>query len=164
MTLDTSPTAAELVKARYISAGLADSRSFEGCSLEEICSVEKKFSVHLPGSYRSFLALMGRCAGPFLEGSDYSFPDLLTFREYAEKFLAECGTAFRLMPSHFVFMIHQGYIIWFFDCANEQDDPKVIAISETQAEPIQEQSFSAWLLLVADQELAMARELSDNGS
>jgi len=68
------------------------------------------------------------------------------------------------MPSHFVFMIHQGYIIWFFDCANEQDDPKVIAISETQAEPIQEQSFSAWLLLVADQELAMARELSDNGS
>src|SRR5207253_1491716 len=73
-------TAAQAAQNKLMEAGLAFPGDFRGCTEQEIVSIEDHCRVRLPASYRDFLRVMGRRAGDFLVGSDYSFPGLLGFR------------------------------------------------------------------------------------
>lgn len=63
-------TAVTTARSNLLEAGLAGPDSFKGCTEEEITSLDRRFSLHLPQCYRDFLAVMGRAAGAFLVGTD----------------------------------------------------------------------------------------------
>ena len=102
-------TAVETAKNKLLEGGLARSDSFRGCTAGEIESLERRFSLRLPQCYRDFLAIMGRAAGEFLVGTDYSFPKMFEFRKDAEEILRTSHSDFKLPSTAFVFMFHQGY-------------------------------------------------------
>ncbi len=86
----------EIAKHKLVEAGLAEPDSFKGCTEEEIKTLEGWCSVHLPQCYRDFLAVMGRTAGEFLVGTDYSFPKMLGFLTDAEGLLQTSQSNFTL--------------------------------------------------------------------
>ena len=155
-------TAVKTAKSKLVEAGLAGSNSFEGCTEEEIRSLEARFSVRLPKCYRDFLAVMGRAAGEFLVGTDYSFPKMLEFRKDAEGLLGTSQSTFKLSSTAFVFMFHQGYTFLFFDCHHGPDDPPVLMFTEAENEPREvANSFSGWLLTAVEDDIAANQELGN---
>src|SRR5262245_44010184 len=120
----------ETARKSLIEAGLASADSFRGCTEEEVALIESRFRIHLPKSYRDFLAVMGHEAGEFLVGTDYRYPYLLEFRRDAEELLREGGLKFTLSPTHFVYLFHQGYTFLFFDSSSVLDDPPVFTFTE----------------------------------
>jgi hypothetical protein len=146
--------AVKTAKSRLLESGLARANSFVGCTQEEIQSLEARFSVHLPRSYRDFLAVMGRAAGQFLAGTDYSFPKMVEFREAAEDLLRASHSNFQLSQTAFVFLFHQGYTFLFFDCDRDPDDPSVIMFTELENEPREvHNSFSNWLVTAVEDDV-----------
>jgi hypothetical protein len=156
-------TAVNTARSKLLEAGLAEPDSFKGCTEKEINSVEERFSLPLPQCYRDFLTVMGRSAGEFLVGTDYSFPKMLDFRKDAEGLLRTSQSDFKLPPTAFVFMFHQGYTFIFFDCHDDPDDPPVFMFTEAEKEPCKvSDSFSAWLLTAVEDDIAAYRELKGN--
>lgn len=153
-------TTVKTAKSKLLEGGLAAQDSFKGCTEEEIESLERRFALRLPQCYRDFLAVMGRAAGDFLVGTDYSFPKMLEFRKDAEGLLRTSQADFKLPPTAFVFMFHQGYTFLFFDCHDDPDDPPVFMFTEGEKEPRKvSDSFSAWLLTAIEDDIAAHREL-----
>lgn len=150
----------EAAKTKLIQSGLAEIDTTIGCSEQEIASVEEAFSLSLPKEYRDFLRMMGREAGKFLVGTDYSFPTLLEFREDAERLLIENHADFGLSLTNFVFMFHQGYTFLFFDCKNGSDDPPVFLYTESEAAVRQVgESFSEWLNVAIEDDIVAYTDL-----
>jgi hypothetical protein len=55
-----------------VAAGIAELQSIQGCSEAAVDRIETIHDGSLPAIYRQFLLCMGRSAGKFLVGSDYS--------------------------------------------------------------------------------------------
>jgi hypothetical protein len=156
-------TAVTTARSKLLEAGLAGPESLKGCTEEEIKSLDRQFSFHLPRCYRDFLSVMGRGAGDFLVGTDYSFPKMLEFRKDAEGLLRTSQADFELPSTAFVFMFHQGYTFLFFDCHDDPDDPPVFMFTEGEREPRKvSESFSAWLLTAVEDDIAAHREVKGN--
>jgi hypothetical protein len=158
-------TAVKTAQSNLVESGLAMADSFKGCTEDEIKSLERRFSLRLPQCYRHFLAVMGREAGRFLVGTDYSFSWMLRFdfRKAAEKLLQTSQSDFKLPPTAFVFLFHQGYTFLFFDCHNDPDDPPVFMFTEEEKEPRKvSDSFSVWLLTAVEDDIAAYRELKED--
>ena len=154
-------SAIEIARKELLNAGLAQASSFVGCTEEEINSLERTFALCLPRCYREFLALMGRSAGEFMEGTDYSFPGLLVFRKDAERLLHSGQSEFRLATPAFVFAFHQGYTFLFFD--SEINDPPVLMFTESAKKPTKiSNSFSDWLLNAVQEDIADYKEYRDS--
>jgi len=134
--------------AGLVSSGLVSKSELVGCSEAEIQAIEDAFTIRLPAAYRQFLALLGKCAGDFMRGTDFRYADhvdIFSQRKGAEELLIASGSSFHLMPTHFVFMSHQGYQFLFFDC-DSTDDPAVWRYREGDADPEPVASrFSMWL-------------------
>jgi SMI1-KNR4 cell-wall len=146
-----SQSAVEKAIAALTEAGMASPGALKGCTPEEIGQIEARFHLQLPPIYKEFLARMGKAGGQFLVGSDYLFPALLHLREDAEVFLEESGVAFRLDPSDFVFVGHQGYEFLFFNVAVSSDPPVSLLVEDEQPK-IVFAHFSEWLVsCVADE-------------
>ena len=155
-----SCTALDTARSKLMDAGLAGPHSFKGCTEQQIKSIEDKLSLRLPRCYRDFLSVMGREAGEFLVGTDYSFPKVLDFRSEAENLLRTTPSNFLLAQDLFVFMFHQGYTFLFFNCHDDSDDPPVFMFTEADKEPSRvSDSFSAWLLIAVADDIAAWREL-----
>jgi len=154
-------TAITAVEKRLMEAGLSSAESFIGCTEEEVINIESRFAIRLPQCYRDFLAAMGRDAGKFLVGTDYSYPKMLEFRKEAEGLVRACQSSFSLPTTSYVFMFHQGYTFLFFDCQGSVD-PSVFMFTEAEREPRKtSESFSEWLLAAAEDDIAAYRELED---
>lgn len=152
-------TAVKTAKSKLLESRLATSDSFRGCTEEEIKSLERRFSLHLPQCYRDFLGVMGWAAGEFLVGTDYSFPKMLQFRKDAEELLQTSQSDFKLSFTAFVFMFHQGYTFLFFDCRDDPNDPPVFMFTEAEKEPRKvSDGFSAWLLTAVEDDIAAHRK------
>jgi hypothetical protein len=153
--------AVETAKERLMEAGLALEGDFHGCTDQEIRSIEDHFQVQLPICYRDFLKVMGRYAGDFMAGTDYSFPKMFGFRQGAEKVLQKHLPEYKLPPNAFVFFSHQGYNYEWFNCHDHADDPPVFLFSEVDKKPrTVSDSFSAWLLAAVNDDIAAYRELN----
>jgi hypothetical protein len=134
--------------AGLVGSGLVSQSDLVGCSEDEIRAVEDAFSVRLPAAYRQFLTRLGKGSGDFLRGTDFRYADhvdIFSQRKLAEGLLNASGSSFHLMPTHFVFMSHQGHQFLFFDC-DGTDDPAVWRYLEGEADPQPVASrFSIWL-------------------
>lgn len=155
-----SSTAVRTAQSKLLEAGLANPDSLRGCTEQEIKCIESRFALRLPRCYRDFLLIMGRSAGEFLVGTDYSYPKVFAFRNDAEELLRTNRSDIKLSPSSFVFMFHQGHTFLYFHCNDDSDDPPVFMFTEIEKEPRKvADSFSAWLLTAVEDDISAYREL-----
>lgn len=128
-----------------IGAGL------EGCSPEDVATIERKFDLTLPLAFVALLARIGRDHGHLFRGADFGYPEILRFRENAEFLLAESGLT--LDRSDLVYLMEQGTQFVFFRADTgedpavyfcDPDDPKFVALGL---------NFTAWLQVCMDEEM-----------
>lgn len=118
-----------------------------GCTDHDIAAVMQAQNIKfLPSLYREFLISMGNSAGNAFRGSDYQYAYLLRAKDDANYLLRMMRLSLELPPDAFVFMVHQGYIFYFFLTASQHDDPAVFAFHEDRDEFFEVfSSFSSFL-------------------
>jgi hypothetical protein len=147
---------------RLVDAGLASPEMIRGCTEEELTEIESLLSLNLPSAYREFLGIMGREAGQFLVGSDYCYPELLSFREATARFLRRHGIESVSPDEIVVFLIHQGYIFLFFYPTSRQADPPVFLLHDSDKAPRKiYDTFSDWLQAALEDDIAAYKELEE---
>ena len=82
----------------------------------------------LPNCYIKFIKRAGNGMQMF-RGSDYSFEYISTLKKWAIELLEENEFVKKLSENDFVFMMHQGYVFYFFNL-EEGDDPPVYYYGE----------------------------------
>lgn len=110
------------VKQALVAAGVLET-SIQGCSKHEIETLEKRYDVRFPPSYRSFLAVMGKCAGPLMDDIEIFFDDVDGNIEEAKEILQLAET--QIPETAFVFGCRLGDVFVFFDLSEFSDDPPV---------------------------------------
>lgn len=108
----------------------AQSIPMKPCNEDEI-SILKNLSPtkELPLTYLEFMYKAGNGAD-FLAGTDYSMKYILELKEWAVELLGENNFSEKLSDNEFVFMMHQGYMFWYFNL-DEGDDPPVFLYDES---------------------------------
>lgn len=96
----------------------------KGCTKVEIDNLEFKLNKNLPNRYKDFLTFFGHGAGNLFKGSDFEYQYLVENQEFIEDLSKLHNVDADRVSDIFVFMVHQGYITFYFYC-NENDDPKV---------------------------------------
>ncbi len=153
--------AVDKAMAKLKTAGIIEQNLLEGCSTNDIDVIESTFQVLLPERYRHFLELMGRNPDDFMSGTDITYPELLGFRNQAIKLLHVNRANFDLPKNALVILFHGGYNFAFLYC-NVSDDPPVYLYEEGDAEPHEvADSFSTWLLGLADGNISIAERLRE---
>src|SRR4051812_35680199 len=113
----------DLVVQRVLDGGLSSESSVVGCSDIEILDLERYFDIRLPEAYKQFLNQIGKGAGLFMRGTDFFYDRLFDNRKALQEVLDLEHNPFVLSRDTFVFSSHQGYIFFFFDTAQDLDDP-----------------------------------------
>lgn len=134
-----------------------------GATEKEIWEIERNAGRPLPVAYRMFLDRMGGGGNALFLGSDYTpkwvaGPDTW---KHAEQLLKESCADYELPCSAFVFLMHQGYIFYWFDLA-DGDDPPVFSYAEHVPQPRSiDGSLSAFLAGWAEDVEASVADLRD---
>ncbi|MFJ6267092.1 SMI1/KNR4 family protein [Lysinibacillus xylanilyticus] len=107
-----------------------DSYPMEPCSKDDLSKLVKLSSPRtLPKTYLDFMNKAGNGI-EFLVGTDYSMKYIFDLKEWAIELLEENNFIKKLTDNQFIFMMHQGYIFWFFNL-NDGDDPAVYYYDES---------------------------------
>lgn len=125
------------LKDKLIKLGIATPDTINGCTTEEIENVKLRQGVKfLPDVYRQFLNEMGHQAGKLYYGSDYSYKAILSLKVDIQHDLEFFERNFKLPEGAVIFLSHQGYVFWYFDTTNEENDPPVYRFSDDVEAPI----------------------------
>lgn len=144
-------TVGERAAELLVEHGFCSPDELEGCTAEDLESLEDRYGVTLPEAYKSCMRHIGRYPGRFLEGSEFAYPEVKRQTEFAKEIADKHATDFELPDDIFVFHGLQGYA---FDCFRtvEGEDPPVYAFREfdpksggTYELRLQADSFSEWL-------------------
>ena len=111
----------EVARAKLMHAGLADPADLVGCSQEEIEDIEARLGLRLPASYRSWLAGLGRSAGPLWLASGSYYPSLLRITSELRIALSDEGLS--LPPDAMAFREHELMLFAWFRCDGSGDPP-----------------------------------------
>jgi len=107
-----------------------DSYPMKPCSKDDLSKLVKLSSTRtLPKTYLDFMNKAGNGI-EFLIGTDYSMKSIFDLKEGAIELLEENNFIKKLTDNQFTFMMHQGYIFWFFNL-NDGDDPAVYCYDES---------------------------------
>lgn len=100
------------------------------CSKDDISKLVKLSPIQtLPKVYLNFMNKAGNGI-EFLVGTDYSIKYIFDLKEWAIELLEENNFIKKLTDNQFIFMMHQGYMFWFFNL-NDGDDPTVYCYDES---------------------------------
>lgn len=100
------------------------------CSKDDLSKLVKLSSTRtLPKTYLDFMNKAGNGI-EFLVGTDYSMKYIFDLKEGAIELLEENNSIKKLADNQFIFMMHQGYIFWFFNL-NDGDNPAVYCYDES---------------------------------
>ncbi|WP_223556327.1 MULTISPECIES: SMI1/KNR4 family protein [Lysinibacillus] len=106
-----------------------DSYPMKPCSKDDISKLINISPTRtLPQTYLDFMNKAGNGI-EFLVGTDYSMNYIFDLKEWAIELLEENNFIKKLTDNQFIFMMHQGYMFWFFNL-NEGDDPAVYSYDE----------------------------------
>lgn len=152
-----SPDPLEVALADLARLAQANRRWLTGCTEAELLELEAHAGGPLPRTYRRLMALAGRDAGGFMQGTDWQFPLVLELRAEADELLVEHGLG-PLPADLFVFSMHQGYDLCGFHLG-ASDDPHVVAFVQGLDRALRRTAltFSAWLAASVARELAARR-------
>ncbi|OWR32304.1 SMI1/KNR4 family protein [Saccharibacillus sp. O23] len=106
-----------LMNKKLVNAPLA------GCTEEEILKLEDRIGLKLPGIYKEFLSAAGRESGRLFQGTVVHYTNLLEIQTWAKELLEENQNPMTLSDTSFVFSMHQGYEIRFFDVDMGENPP-----------------------------------------
>ncbi|XOV67822.1 MAG: SMI1/KNR4 family protein [Fluviicola sp.] len=105
--------------------------------------IELEHGIVLPTTYKKFYARCKKAIPKKLIGTDllHEYPDL---NKWACELLEENQLDNFLKKDDFVFMMHQGYLFWYFK-ANGTDNPMVYGFNEVDKIPKQISPLSDFL-------------------
>lgn len=107
-----------------------DSYPMKPCSKDDISKLVKLSPTGtLPKIYLDFMNKSGNGI-EFLVGTDYSMGDICDLKEGAIELLEENNSSRKIADDQFIFMMHQGYMFWYF-YLNDGDDPAVYCYDES---------------------------------
>lgn len=116
----------------------------EGCSAEHLEDIESTLGVRLPATLAELLRRIGRSRGHLFAGADFSYPEILGYREVAASLLAE-QEELDLEEHTLVFWMEQGYQFFFVN-TGESEDPTVFFYNDDDPEFVEvAESFTEWL-------------------
>ena len=147
-----------------IRSGMGDRSDFIGCTQAEVATLESRYRVRLPSSYREFLLLMGCKAGRFLVGTDCLYGQLMELDLPKARLDQLLGLQFdwNLPEDAFIFSSHQGYIFHCFR-TGEGDDPPVYGFAEHEPKLRRSaETFSGFLRNCAWDQLAVAKKVQSD--
>ena len=108
--------------------------------------MERDLGIAFPVAYHAYLRVCGTHPPKSLVGSDCVVTDLRDNREAAIEMLAEDQSGWQLSSKAVVFLMHQGYIFFYFDSA-ESHDPAVLRYYEGEQKPVRvDDHFSDWVM------------------
>jgi hypothetical protein len=101
--------------------------------LDKLSQIEQEDNILLPQIYKEFYRRCSRSLSADLVGTDLrnDYPDL---NIWAIELLEEDGAEIFLDSDDFVFMMHQGYMFWYFK-ADGNPDPIVFGYYEGRLKP-----------------------------
>ncbi|WP_324728514.1 SMI1/KNR4 family protein [Lysinibacillus fusiformis] len=100
------------------------------CSKDDLSKLVKLSPTRtLPKTYLDFMNKAGNGI-EFLVGTNYSMKYIFDLKEWAIELLEENNFTKKLTDNQFIFMMHQGYMFWFF-YVNDEDDPAVYCYDES---------------------------------
>lgn len=78
---------------KMLKIGIINLEDIQGCSLDEIADLEKKYSISLPASYKSFLLYLGKKSGKLVDRNEYSidYKSVLQMTEYEKRSIKEAN-------------------------------------------------------------------------
>lgn len=112
--------------------------------MDKLTKLENNNHILLPKVYRDFYALCSRSVPANLVGTDLWNNNRFDLNEAAVELLQENNMENFLQSDDFVFMMHQGYIFWYFK-ANGDPDPIVFRYHEGDAGPYNFGRFSGFI-------------------
>lgn len=112
----------EDIKTLLINKNLVNA-PLVGCTEKEIFELEDRIGVKLPGMYKEFLLAAGRESGRLFQGTVVHYTNLLEIQVGAKELLEENHNPMTLSDTSFVFSMHQGYEIRFFDVSMGENPP-----------------------------------------
>ena len=127
---------------QYLLQGIASGPA----NPEEIDEMERDLGIAFPVPYRAYLRVCGTHPPKSLVGSDCVMTDLRDNLAAAIEMLAEDRAEWQLPSKAVAFLMHQGYIFFYFDSA-ESHDPAVFRYHEGEQKPVRvEEHFSYWVM------------------
>ena len=117
----------------------------KGATKEEIEQLAKELNCPIPEAYFEYLLKHGKNEKGPLVGSDCFLRHIKENNDYLPELLEDNNINFELPEKYICFLMHQGYIAFWFD-ANDGDDPLCWYYSEgTTDYPEPETSFSLFI-------------------
>lgn len=127
---------------RYLLQGIA----MGPANKAEIDQLQLELGHDLPIAYRAYLRVWGTHPPKSLVGSDCVMSDLHDNKTAAIEILADDGAEWSLPTNAVVFLMHQGYVFFYFD-ATESSDPTVFSYYEGERIPVKvTDRFSDWVI------------------
>lgn len=96
---------------------------FEGCTEAELSLLESEIGNKLPFAYQEFLLAAGHNHGKLFQGSDIEFSQLRDLQIEARELVRENNYPIILLENAFIFSMHQGYEIRFFELNGNDKSP-----------------------------------------
>jgi hypothetical protein len=112
--------------------------------MDKLSRIENTHNIFLPQIYKDFYNLCSLSIPAKLVGSDLRNNGRFDLNEGAVELLEEDGIDNFLESDDFVFMMHQGYIFFYFK-ANGETDPIVFGYYEGQLKPVNFGFFSEFV-------------------
>lgn len=111
--------------------------------MDRLSKIEQEAQISLPEKYKAFYRLCSLSIPASLVGTDLvnNYSDL---QQGAIELLEEDGAENFLDDKDFVFMMHQGYMFWYFR-ADGDPDPVVFGYYEGQLKPDNKGRFSSFI-------------------
>lgn len=111
--------------------------------MDDLSKFEKQEGIILPKHYKNFYQLCVRAVPKKLTGTDL-FNYNWQLKQWAKELLEEDGADNFLNEDDFVFMMHQGYIFWYFK-ADGDENPIVYGYHEGKLIPDKIDKFSVFM-------------------
>jgi hypothetical protein len=119
----------------FLNAYASQIGSAEGVEPTIITEIEKDFHIKLPAAYKEYLLHFGAACGSLLQSHYMTYPVLKENRNDAISMInfddrkTEADKPV-LKDSYFFFGQWQGYIYYFFDCADASENPVVYILND----------------------------------
>jgi hypothetical protein len=112
--------------------------------MHKLTRLENKYHISLPEIYRDFYSLCSHSLPANLVGTSLCNDADFDMKEAALELIEECNIENFLQKDDFVFMMHQGYMFWYFK-ANGDPDPVVFGYYEGKPGPDNFGKFSEFV-------------------
>jgi SMI1 / KNR4 family (SUKH-1) len=134
--------------------GVVNLEDIQGCSLDEIADLERKYSIKLPASYKSFLLRLGKKFGNLVDRREYriDYESVLQMTEYDRRINQECreedpSEEILELPDNALLILGRCDGSQFYYILGEGGEDSAVYYYNTDEEIIEKERDSFWDIL-----------------